>query len=86
MHFTKYRRDYQIGKLTNRKYRGNSVQTGVSAQLKAYARGYHIKQYREILTPLYDRFPPQACDLDIDSFNGLVPNKLYKTPTIHKIM
>ena len=81
-HFTKYRRDYQIGKLTDRKYRGNSVQTGVSAQLKAHVRGYHVVQYREILTPLYDRFPPQVCNLKID---GLVPNKLYKTPIVEKI-
>ena len=46
--------------------------------------GYHLVQHREILTPLYDRFPPQAMNLDIDSFNGLVPNRVYKTFTVEK--
>ena len=31
----------------------------------------HCKISRTILTPICDRFPPQACNLKVDRFNGV---------------
>ena len=49
----------------------SSLQTGVAAEHRAYAIGAHAKHETRILTPVGDRFPLQACDLEIDSFHRM---------------
>ena len=44
---------------------------GQMSDIKARALGMHAEHRREILTPIEDRFPPQAYDLKIKSFSGV---------------
>ena len=40
-------------------------------KIRSHALGTHVECRRDILTPVEDRFPPQACDLEIKSFSGI---------------
>ena len=60
----------RIGKLMGRY--SASRGTGPKAELRAGSIGLKIKNSLVILTPVEDRFPPQACQLEIDSCFGYV--------------
>ena len=63
---------FELCEFRIRTKRGSSFQTGPMAEMRAQSMGGQIKKWRHILTPVEDRFPPQACDLKIDSFCGFL--------------
>ena len=56
----------------NRRKRGSTLQTGYKTELKARSLGVRLVSRNIILTPASDRFPPQAFDLELDKFRGLI--------------
>ena len=68
----------------NRRKRGSSLQTGYKAELKAHSLGARLVSRNIILTPASDRFPPQAFDLELDKFRGLMETPTFRNLSVFK--
>ena len=55
---------------------------GSLTHIKAHAVELHLENSRTILTPICDRFPPQACNLKVDRFNGVSYHRSVKQISI----
>jgi hypothetical protein len=64
-----------------RQNRASSLYQGSRAETTASSLGLRRVDRRDILTPVSDRFPPQASDLVIDKFKGFTFNN--NTPYFH---
>ena len=61
----------ELNTLRNRWRKGSSLQTGLKTELIARSLGACLVRQNNILTPVNDRFPPQAFDLKVKKFVGI---------------
>ena len=66
---------FELSGFRKRSKKCSTFQSGSMAEIRANAMGLQVKKWKRILTPVKDRFSPQACELEIDSFNGVVCHK-----------
>ena len=69
-HYSKFESAIKFDTVKNQL--GKYVYNGAMTSLKAHACGLHVERYIDIITPLYDRFPSQSFDLEIEKFEGIV--------------
>ena len=63
---SKYPMKIEIGSFKE----GRSKSTGLKAEAQARSLGYYFVNRTTILTPINDRFPAQAFDLEVSKFSG----------------
>ena len=63
---------FEIEGFRNRRYKASSFQNGHNVEEKARSLGIYAINKKTILTPVNDRFPAQAFDLEVEKFNGFV--------------
>ena len=67
---SKYPMKFEIEGFRERMRGGSSLQKGHKAEEKARALGFYRVNRTTILTPVNDRFPAQASDLEVFKFSG----------------
>ena len=66
---SKYPMKFEIGGFRERGRGGSSFQIGRKAEEKARSLGFYAVNRTTILTPVNDRFPAQASDLEVYKFS-----------------
>ena len=79
---SKYPQQMEIIGFRNRRKKGSTIQNGPQAELKARSLGARIVRTNNILTPVNDRFPPQAFNLVFVKFEGITTTSpLFRNPS-----
>ena len=60
------------------KSKGSTFQKGRDAEKKARSLGFYTINKKTILTPVNDRFPAQAFDLEVEKFNFFASSKNFQ--------
>ena len=72
---SKYPMKYEIDVLQGRGRGGEYFQTGHGVEKKARSLGFYGVNRTTILTPVNDRFPAQAFDLEVSKIKGITRPK-----------
>ena len=75
---SKYPMKLEIGGFRERGRGGSSFQIGHKAGEKARSLGFYAVNRTTILTPVNDRFPAQAFDLEVFKFRGFAEPKNWR--------
>ena len=75
---SKYPMKFEIESFRSRKRKSSSFQNGHNAEEKARSLGFYAINKKTILTPVNDRFPAQAFDLEVEKFNGFLESKCFR--------
>ena len=76
---------FEVEAFRQRKSRGSSFQSGHNAEEKARSLGFYAVNENTILTPVNDRFPAQAFDLEVEKFNCFVESKNFRNVSTIKL-
>ena len=82
---SKYPMKFEIESFRQRKNRGSSFQSGHNTEEKARSLGFYAINKTTILTPVNDRFPAQAFDLEVEKFNCFVESKNFRNVSTIKL-
>ena len=74
---SKYPMKIEIGSFQLRNRKG-SKSTGLKAEAQAQSLGFYLVNKTTILTPVNDRFPAQAFDLEVSKFRGFAEPKNWR--------
>ena len=72
---SKYPMKFEIAEFRDRKIKSFNFQNGHNTEEKARSLGVYAVNREFVLTPVNDRFPAQAFDLEVYKFQGFVDSK-----------
>jgi len=69
---------FEIARFRERKIKSFNFQNGHNTEEKARSLGFYAVNRTTILTPVNDRFPAQAFDLEVFKFRGFAEPKNWR--------
>ena len=82
---SKYPIKFELEGFRERKRKSLSFQSGHNAEEKARSLGFRAINKNTVLTPVNDRFPAQAFNLEVLKFNGFVGSKNFRNVSAIKL-